>query len=73
MKEQDLTSEKWREYDFGNRIYRIESPKTLFYRFGGSTHRIVDNSGIVHRVPAPGYCGCVLRWESEDPKTPVKF
>jgi hypothetical protein len=69
----DLLVEKWREYDFGGRVYRIESPKTLYVRSGGSTHRVVDTAGVVHCVPAPGERGCVLRWQSVDPNAPVAF
>src|SRR5690242_11181670 len=35
----DLTPELWREYDWGGRVYRIENPKTLYTRPGGTTHR----------------------------------
>lgn len=60
----DLTgTEKWREYDFGGRTYRIDNPVTLFFRKAGTTHRVVDSNGIVHCVPAPGHFGCVLRWD----------
>lgn len=55
--------EEWREYDFGGRVYRIEKPQTVYYRPGGSTHRVTDAEGIVHCVPAPGQNGCVLRWK----------
>ena len=58
----DISDEEWREYDFGGRVYRIESPQSLYYRNGGTTHRVVDLWGIVHCVPAPGTDGCVLRW-----------
>ncbi|MDF3208402.1 MULTISPECIES: hypothetical protein [Mesorhizobium] len=54
--------EDWREYDFGGRVYRIESPKTVQFRPGGETHRVTDSVGVVHCVPAPGVNGCVLRW-----------
>lgn len=53
--------EKWREYDFGGRVYRINNPETVF--LGSTTHRVVDASGVAHCVPAPGFHGCVLRWE----------
>ena len=55
--------EEWREYDFNNRVYRIENPQSIHYRQGGSTHRVIDAEGIVHCVPAPGVNGCVLRWK----------
>ncbi len=69
----NIETEMWREYDFGGRIYRIEYPKELAFRPGGSTHRIVDQHNVVHCVPAPGYHGCVLRWESKTNLPPVKF
>ena len=76
----DLTKEEWREYEFGEdgypyllRVYRIESPQTLYLREGGTTHRVLDSKGIVHCVPAVGIAGCILRWKSRDPKEPVQF
>lgn len=69
----DISSEAWREYDFGGRIYRIEQPMDLYMRPGGTTHRVVDDKGIVHCVPAPGYLGCALRWKSLPGLPPVKF
>jgi len=55
--------EQWREYDFAGRIYRIERPAAVQFREDGRTHRVIDESGVVHCVPAPGFCGCVLRWK----------
>lgn len=55
--------EAWREYDFGGRIYRIEDPVSVEFRDGSTTHRVTDEAGIVHCVPAPGHQGCVLRWK----------
>ena len=69
----DLTVEEWREYDFGGRVYRVESPAALYTRPGGTTHRVVDASGIVHCLPAPGVNGCVLRWQARDRNKPVDF
>ena len=65
MNPKDISFEKWREYDFGNRVYRIENPKQLY--IGTTTHRVVDANGITHCVPAPGNNGCVLRWEASPP------
>ena len=73
MEKRDITTELWREYDFGGRVYRIKSPITLFYRIGGTTHRVVDALGIVHCVPAPGINDCVLRWMNVNPDEPVNF
>lgn len=73
MERKDLSVEQWREYDFGGRVVRIEAPKELYVRVGGTTHRVVDQEGVVHCVPAPGQCGCVLRWKSKDANKPVEF
>lgn len=73
MLKYELKSEVWREYDFGGRIYRIEYPRDLFISEKGTTHRIVDHSGIVHCCPAPGHMGCVLRWEPKNADNPVEF
>ena len=71
MESRDLSVELWREYDFGERCYRIDSPKFLY--IGRTTHRVVDSFGIVHCLPAPGFNGCVLRWQSRNPGKPVEF
>lgn len=63
LKENDLSTELWREYDFGGRVYRIDNPKTLFTRVGGTTHRVIGQDGVAHCLPIPGLQGCVLRWQ----------
>lgn len=73
METRDLSVELWREYDFNGRFYRIENPKTLHYRPSGETHRVTDEDGVTHCVPAPGHSGCVLRWKSRNPEQPVSF
>jgi hypothetical protein len=71
----DLSQEKWREYDFMDganaRTYRIVEPASLYV--GTTTHRVVDKGGTVHCVPAPGFRGCILRWEPKDKANPVQF
>ena len=57
--------EEWREYDFSNRIYRIDNPVLVQFYSGSATHRVTDKEGIVHCVPAPGHYGCVLRWSGK--------
>jgi hypothetical protein len=73
--EKEIPDEEYREYDFPGRPqpYRINNPKFLVYREGGTTHRIVDSTGIVHCVPGPGILGCVLRWKNRNPNKPVNF
>ena len=67
----DLTDEKWREYDFDGRVYRINNPEAL--AVGLTTHRVVGDNGIVHCLPAPGFHGCVLRWCPKPGADPVAF
>lgn len=71
MESKDLSAEEYREYDFSGRVYRIESPVTLF--IGTTTHRVVDVGGMVHCVPSPGVSGCVLRWKPKLSSNPVQF
>lgn len=73
LQECDITTEEYREYDFDGRVYRIDKPVKLFYRPGGTTHRVLDQTGVVHCVPIPGEKGCVLRWKNLDSTTPVNF
>jgi len=71
----DLTVEEYREYDFpGGRTYRIDNPVAYYYREGGTTHRVVDSTGVVHCVAFPGEFGdVVLRWKNKDVSDPVTF
>lgn len=73
--EKSLDTEDYREYDFNERAtpYRINKPTKLFYREGGTTHRVVDINGLTHCVPAPGYNGCVLRWKAKEGQKAVSF
>ncbi len=68
---QSLKLEIYREYSFGDRTYRISDPVAL--KVGTTTHRVLDSKGIVHCVPAPGRCGCVLTWKPCDIKAPSQF
>lgn len=69
----DISCESWREYVFGGVVYRIENPQSLVTRPGGTTHRVVDDQGIAHCLPAPGFNGCVLRWKSKPGMPAVQF
>lgn len=78
IKTGDLTKEEYREYKFpdgmgGKTTHRITSPKTLYQREGGTTHRVLDADGLVHLLPAPGTKGCVLTWKPKDASDPVQF
>ena len=79
LREFDISKELWREYEFGpmgNRVtYRIDHPVTLLLRRTvnedgtvefGTTHRVVDNDGVVHCCPGVGLQGCILRWLNEE-------
>lgn len=71
----DLTCEIYREYDYpSGRVYRISDPVALYYRDGGSTHRVVDSKGVVHCVTFGKYAeDVVLRWVNRLPTSPVNF
>lgn len=73
----DLSVELYREYvDPKGNVYRISNPVALYYRDGGSTHRIVDSDGVTHCVAFPsGYGGAqiTLRWKNRDSSQPVGF
>jgi hypothetical protein len=66
LKQQSLHMELYREYDFNNRVYRIDNPQRLYYRDGGTTHRVITEDGVAHCVPAPGTGNCVLRWQKKE-------
>lgn len=54
-----VDGESYREYDMGDRVYRIEKPVRVYPLIG--VHKVVDAAGVAHVVPAPGFKGCVLR------------
>ena len=72
-----LTDEEWRAYTWkdpmtGQEVtWEISHPQALYYRKGGSTHRVVNEKGETFVLPAPGYYGCVLSWYA--PTAPVSF
>ena len=63
----DLTVEEYREYVApSGSVYRIDNHVGLYYREGGTTHRVVDSAGIVHCVPFPGEGNdVILRWKNK--------
>lgn len=81
LMKQDISQEEWRKYEWEylvmgqvfHRTYLITKPVLLFTRKGGTTHRVVDSTGVAHCIPAPGQMGCVLRWYNGEGKEPVNF
>lgn len=73
LDKKDITTEEYREYDLGDRTYRINNPTWLYV--GTTTHRIVDSEHVIHCIPFPvaGDKTVILRWKSRDPKVPVNF
>lgn len=70
----DISCEEFRVYKVsGGDEYRIENPVGLYYRDGGSTHRVVDSQGVSHCVPFPNEGRTVLRWQNKDLSVPVNF
>jgi hypothetical protein len=71
MDQNDISTEQWREYDYGNGIaYRVENPLTLYRKTDekGDSHRVVDAAGVTH-YPKRGWVG--IRWFA--PTEPVSF
>ena len=71
--EADLSDEEWREVDTFLGTYRIDAPKTLIIRKGGSTHRVIDANGIVHCYAAPETGKSVIRWKAKIGLPAVRF
>lgn len=69
----DVSDESWREVDTSLGTYRIENPVTLVIRKGGSTHRVVDSSGVVHCYAAPETGKSIIRWKARGRKAPLTF
>lgn len=65
----ETADELYREYDFkdphsgDSRVYRIDNPATVEYQLAGTTHRVTDQNGVTHILPAPGFCACVVRFK----------
>lgn len=73
LQKRSIDEELWREYDWAGRTYRIQNPKWVYIRPGGTTHRVVDSQGISHCLPSPGVMGCVVRWQNPETSEPVNF
>jgi hypothetical protein len=70
----DISDELYREVVRPDgTVYRINNPKTLIIRKGGSTHRVVDADGLVHCYAAPESGVTILRWKAREGLDPVKF
>jgi hypothetical protein len=71
--EADISDEVWREVELSGGIkYRIDNPVRLIIRKGGSTHRVVDATGVVHCYAAPETGNSIIRWYTGK-SNPVKF
>lgn len=67
LEKYDIENEEYREYILPNKeIYKIVNPKFLYLRDGGSTHRIVDSSGVIHCIPFGKDASVVLRWKNRE-------
>jgi hypothetical protein len=57
-----ISSEEYREYDFGGYAVRLEAPLYLFVSESGG-HRVLTADGLCHYIPA----GWVhLSWKAKD-------
>ena len=55
-----IQDEEYREYDFGEKTYRIEKPQWLFVR-PSKAHQVIDANGVTHYVQANFMA---LRWKN---------
>lgn len=70
----DISDEAWREVETSEGLkIRIQNPVTLIFRRGGSTHRVVNEEGVVYCYAAPETGKSILRWLAKDGKAPVRF
>jgi hypothetical protein len=61
LKQLDISVEVSREYVFADGFaYSIKHPVTLYTRPGSDSHRVVDDQGIAHYIPA-GWR--IIRWQ----------
>lgn len=58
---EDISSEAWREYDFGDVHVRIDDPRKLAVSDNG--HRVFDGTGTCHYI---GFDGYYFKWQSKD-------
>lgn len=57
----DISSERWREYDFGGVSVRIDDPQYLAVSDNG--HRVLDADGVSHYI---GFGGFYFKWQAAD-------
>lgn len=70
----DISEELYREVVLPTGdVYRIDNPKTLVTRIGGSTHRVVDAQGITHCYADPSVGMSVIRWKARPGTATVRF
>lgn len=58
----DISSELYREYEFENKIVRIDEPLRLHVSESGG-HRLFDSGGVSHYIPT-GWIH--LHWQVKD-------
>lgn len=71
--ERDISSEQWREVLMKDFSVIIDKPVKLMYREGGSTHRVVTETGVVYCYPAPETGKAIITWKSKDGLPEVAF
>ena len=59
-------------YTMGVKVHEIVDPIAVYIRPGGTTHRVVDSTGLVHCVAFPNMGRTTFTWRNHDQTTPVK-
>ncbi len=75
LNEGDLRGEVKRTYHFASgHEYHIFDPVTLYTRPGGTTHRVLDETGTVHCIAFPGpNADTIVTWQPKQEDKPVSF
>lgn len=58
----DISSEMFREYVFGDGCVRIDAPALLHVSASGG-HRVLDHAGVSYYIPARWYA---VRWVAKE-------
>jgi hypothetical protein len=53
---------EWREYDFNERVYRIDQPTHVVWNDDDHFEIVYDREGVAHKVPRVGFMNCVIRY-----------
>lgn len=65
----DISTERWREYNFSDYVVRIDEPLAINVSKAGG-HRIIDAEGVSHYIPK-GWLH--LKWKGKEGEPQLVF